>query len=170
MKPSLALAYKMKKKEKKMAYGGEMEDADSVTPRPYPRSQQPTKDGDEKKPVGKRINFPGFAEGGEVGAKEEDAKDLNQSKMFSDGDMIVDRAMKKYSKGGKVANDVSDLAGFKPNEFDDLVLRDDLKSTYGEGNNSGDMSGNAQEDHDQDDIVSRVMSSLMKKDRMPIPA
>lgn len=105
-----------------------------------------------------------------------------------DEDDLVNRIMKKrhgdnndfsnldrYSEGGRVANQEhgpnnNDLAGFAPNEFDDLVLRDDLESTYGDDDNSGDDLGNAQEDHDREDIVSRIMRSRKKKDRMPNPA
>lgn len=81
----------------------------------------------------------------------------------------------KYSEGGKVANQEhgkndEDLAGFSPNEFDDLVLRDDLESSYSDDDNSGDALGNKQEDEDQHDIISRIMASRRKKDRMPNPA
>jgi hypothetical protein len=38
----------------------------------------------------------------------------------------------KFSEGGKVANQDEIEAGFDPNEFDDLHLRDDLESSYGE--------------------------------------
>lgn len=83
--------------------------------------------------------------------------------------------LKGLSEGGKVANQEhgennNELAGFSPNEFDDLVLRDDLESTYGDDDNSGDNLGNAQEDEDRKDIVSRIMASRKKKDRMPNPA
>lgn len=80
-----------------------------------------------------------------------------------------------YSKGGRVANqdhgeDNNEMAGFSPNEFDDLVLRDDLESTYGDDDNAGDALGNKQEDEDREDIVSRIMASRRKKDRLPSPA
>ncbi len=123
-------------------------------------------------------------------AMKEDDMDFNQkpvdmraSTSMSEEDM-VDRIMKKrsenfsgldrYSEGGKVANQEhgpndSRLAGFSPNEFDDLVLRDDLESSY-TGANSGDYVGNDQEDEDRKDIVARIMASRKKKDRMPNPA
>lgn len=93
----------------------------------------------------------------------------------ADGGM-VDRIMaKKYSEGGKVANerqgdstDVMPTAGDAPNEFDDLALRDDLEF-HDTGANSGDELGNAQEDEDRRDIVSRVMRSRAKRDRLPNP-
>jgi hypothetical protein len=83
---------------------------------------------------------------------------------------------KGYSEGGKVANEESGESTDEPtmakadgNEFDDLALRDDLefKDT---GANSGDELDDAQENHDREDIVSRIMKSRAKKDRMPSPA
>ncbi len=84
-----------------------------------------------------------------------------------DHDMdMVGRIMKQrqmmYSKGGKVANQDSIEAGFSPNEFDDLHLRDDLESSY-TGANSGDELGNAGEDERRRDIVSRIMASRRKR-------
>ena len=81
----------------------------------------------------------------------------------------------KYSEGGKVANQEhgkndEDLAGFSPNEFDDLVLRDDLESHYGDDDNSGDALGNSGEDERRRDIVARIMASRRKKDKLPRPA
>ncbi len=109
---------------------------------------------------------------------------LNQhlvAAMDSHMDGIVDRIMEQRSKdfsgdarlmseGGRVANADEPEADFLPNEFDDLHLRDDLESTYGEDDNAGDELGNAQEDQDRDDIVARIMASRRKKDRMPRPA
>ncbi len=86
---------------------------------------------------------------------------------------IMKMRQRMYSEGGRIANadhgeDQANLAGFAPNEFDDLVLRDNLHSSY-TGENSGDNLGNAQEDADQQDIVSRIMRSRAKKDRLPNP-
>lgn len=98
----------------------------------------------------------GLAEGGEV-------------------DELIERIMKHraMSEGGKVANEdhgphESKLADFDPNEFDDLTLRDDLEEHY-TGANSGDKLGNEQLDHDEDDMISRIMKSRTKKDRLPNP-
>lgn len=83
--------------------------------------------------------------------------------------------MKGYSKGGMVANEESGESTDEPtmakadgNEFDDLALRDDLEfdST---GANSGDELGDMAENHDREDIISRVMKSRSKKDRMAVP-
>lgn len=91
--------------------------------------------------------------------------------MASDTDMIgrMVSKRKKMSEGGMVANDTPPKADFEDNDFDDLVLDDDLEDHY-TGANSGDEIGNKQEDEDQRDIVSRVMRSRAKKDRMPRPA
>jgi hypothetical protein len=78
-------------------------------------------------------------------------------------DDIVNRILQqRYSKGGQVANETEELAGFAPNEFDDLVLRDDLESSY-TGENSGDYIGNEGEDDRREDIVSRILRSLRKR-------
>lgn len=106
-------------------------------------------------------------------AEEEDKKKAHGGMMshedsYADGG-LVDRIMKArcYSEGGMVANDVSPEAPFEPNEFDDLVLRDDLEADYVHPN---DGPGNAQEDEDRRDIVSRIMKSRRLSDRNPRPA
>lgn len=83
---------------------------------------------------------------------------------------IMKKRQMHYSKGGRVANDVGtgQEAGKLPNQYDDLVLRDDLEQHY-TGANSGDEIGDAQEDEDRRDIVSMVMKSRRKKDRLPNP-
>lgn len=93
------------------------------------------------------------------------------------GGDLVDRIMKKrqmYSEGGKIANggddDLDKMADGRPNNFDDLALRDDLESSYGEDNNAGDANGDAQEDEDRADIVARIMRQRSMKQRNPVPA
>lgn len=86
----------------------------------------------------------------------------------------VDRIMKKrhmMSEGGVIANDLGEgeAADEMPNEFDDLVLDDHL-SMHETGADAGDELGNAQEEHDEHDIVSRIMKSRAKKDCNPRPA
>lgn len=84
--------------------------------------------------------------------------------------------MKGYSKGGMVANEDSGESTDEPtmakadgNEFDDLALDDDM-SFDSTGSNAGDELGNEQEDHDEADIIARVMKSRAKKDHNPRPA
>lgn len=87
---------------------------------------------------------------------------------FSDD--MVERIMKhRYSKGGEVANETEPMVDSEPAEYDDLVKDDDLEF-HDTGANSGDEDGDEQEDEDRKDIVSRVMKSRKKKDRMPRPA
>lgn len=90
-----------------------------------------------------------------------------------DHEDMVGRIMKHrqqhYSEGGRVANKTSKSAEFEPNQFDDLVNRDDLEEHY-TGKNSGDELGNAQEDEDRADIVARIMKQRRMKDRNPHPA
>jgi hypothetical protein len=79
-----------------------------------------------------------------------------------------------YSEGGMVANggddDVDMLAGSDPANFDDLALRDDLTSTYGEDDNAGDALGDAQETSDREDMISRIMRQRKMKQTNPRPA
>lgn len=76
---------------------------------------------------------------------------------------------KHYSHGGKVANKDHDIADFEENEFDVLPKEDDLEFHY-TGKNSGDELGNEELDEEEQDLVSRIMRSRSKKDRMPNPA
>jgi hypothetical protein len=120
-------------------------------------------------------------------AKEEDDRDLNQHGEMEEGpyaqggmltedgyqseedeEDMVGRVMKErqkcFSEGGKIANSDELTAGFEPNEFDDLHLRDGLESHY-TGENSGDELSDAEEDKRRKDIVSFVMASRKKRPR-----
>ena len=90
---------------------------------------------------------------------------------------MVGRIMKQkqmsYSKGGQIANsDMYNQTKYdEPNEFDDLVLRnDDMEDADYTGANSGDELDNPGEDARRSDIISRIMKSRRKKDRLPSPA
>lgn len=133
--------------------------------------EEPTVDGVMHKESEDYSGLDRYAEGGMAGhAYEDDEQGLVDRIMHkhSDDEHNLDR----YSEGGKVANDVGtgQEADKDPNQFDDLVLRDDLESTYGDDDNAGDDLGNAQEDEDRKDIVSRIMASRKKKDKNPRPA
>lgn len=172
---SLAMSYNMKKK-RKMAAGGEVDEEQASTP------PTPNLPGANSAQSSMRKAFK-FAKGGEASAMEEDDKDLNQHAPMTKEDMyddLVDRIMMhksddlsseaRLSEGGMVANE-TDVASADemPADYDDLVLDDTLESHY-TGANSGDELGNAQEDEDRKDIVSRIMKSNRKKDRNPRPA
>jgi len=137
---SFAIAHALKKRSKKACHGGKM------------------------------------AEGGEVEASgyeampEEHEKE-NEAAMHEDADMIarIMHKRKMYSKGGMVANDDEPIAEFKPNQFDDLALRDDMESEY-TGANSGDEDGNEAMDERDHDVIRKIMASRAKKGRMPHPA
>lgn len=88
-----------------------------------------------------------------------------------DDDLVMKIMKKRYSQGGQVANDVGtgQEADKLPNQFDDLVLDDDLEF-HETGANSGDELGDEAEDEDRRDIVKKIMKSRAKKDRMPRPA
>lgn len=116
----------------------------------------------------------------EMPSKDEEEPDVYRGYMAQGGSVedegpddmvgrIMKHRMKGYSKGGRVSNETPITADFEPNQFDDLVSRDDLEHHY-TGKNSGDEIGDEQEDEDRRDIVKRIMRSRHKKDRMPHPA
>ena len=161
-KQSLAIAYAMKRKAKKMAKGGGVEAAHEEDSRMLNQHGD-----DETGPEHGGEGFHGESYEGNPG----DATDNHYQTPEHEEDMvtrIMTKMAKSYSKGGRVANDTKDIADFAPNNFDDLALRDNLESSY-TGANSGDEQGDAREDHDRADIVSRVMASRKKKDRLPNP-
>lgn len=131
-----------------------------------------------KKRMGKGAKM--CAEGGEI--EEMGEYDPMEHPMPKDNDManmedadMIARIMHKrkmYSMGGQVANDVGVAEADKlPAEYDDLVLRDDdMEDADYTGANSGDEKGNAAMDERDSDVVSKIMSSRKKKDRMPRPA
>lgn len=136
-------------------------------------------DVDEQQTLGSIIHYPGspppvqkpkgYAMGGDID------EDGDEHGMMAHGGDIIDRVMRKrYSEGGKVANggddDLNRMADGDPNNFDDLALRDDLTSTYGDDDNSGDALGNVQEAEDRSDIIARIMRQRSMKQRNPRPA
>lgn len=137
---SLAIAYAMKKKAKKMAHGGVIENLPPHKDEPLPEDY--------------------YAEGGEVGEQSE----------TRESDMIDRIMMKRMpsdepvymSKGGMVANELGEPADALPNEFDDLALRDDLEFSYN-GENSGDEHGSKLNQDDHEDMIGRIMSKRMRK-------
>lgn len=127
--------------------------------------------------------YGGYAEGGSVLGEPTDAGEDREESFITDNlqdashmrDMvgrIMAQRQRMYSEGGKVANQEhghndNELAGFSPNEFDDLVLRDDLEQSY-TGANSGDEDGDHRS-HAEDDRVSRIMLKRRKQTN-PRPA
>ncbi len=144
MKQSLAIAYNMKRKAKKMATGGEMESGYESMPLEHDKHNMEAEDEDEL----------AYAHGGDI------------------VDRIMSKR-KMYSEGGKVANggddDFEQMADSSPNNFDDLALRDDLESGNS-GASDGDLLGDSQEDHDRNDIIARIMKQRSMKQRNPRPA
>lgn len=115
-----------------------------------------------------------YAEGGEVSKAQQISDSFAgalghaEGGQISDDDLVMRIMKKKYSHGGQVANDTGtgQEADKLPNQFDDLVLRDDMEFSY-TGANSGDELGNAGENERREDIVSRIMNSQKKKDKNP---
>lgn len=155
MKPNLAIAYSMKRKAKKMAQGGMMTG------------------GGYQSSCSAGCNSPCEVHAqAEMSMEHESAAPAGNEAAMQEDDMVGRIMARRMSRGGMVANggqdELPDMADSSPNEFDDLALRDDLESSY-TGENSGDELGNAQEDDDRADIVSRIMRSRAKKDRLPNP-
>lgn len=176
MNKSLALAYAMKRRGKKMSHGEMVDEkasgfveheGDDV------KSDKMAMEEDDR-----MLNQHGEHEEGPEGMMYADGGFIEDNKQSDAHEMdMVGRIMKQrqmmYSKGGMVANggedDLNKMADSRPNEFDDLALRDDMEYSY-TGANSGDELDDARESADRADIVSRIMNSRRKKDRMPRPA
>ncbi len=174
LKQSLAIAYAMKRKGKKMAAGGFVDREESSGYESMPM-ERPKMDKMAAKEDDRDLNqhgmyevgAGGMADGGFIGSYQDDEDDMDMI------DHIMKQRSHEYSEGGKVANqehgpEDNDMADFSRNEFDDLVLDDDLDSSYS-GANSGDEIGDRQEDEDRDDMVGMIMKNRRMKDRMPIP-
>lgn len=180
---SLSLAYALKKRaSKKMAMGGAACDTPPCPPAPSSRRERAM-----------------MAFGGEARAETEDDRMLNQhgdEEVGAEGtaddneaepDRMVEHPVenqadvedmvgkimaqrgKHFSEGGEVANDDEITAGFLPNEFDDLALRDGLEQSY-TGANSGDELGNASEEERRRAMVAEIMRGRRGRERMPSPA
>jgi hypothetical protein len=155
MKPSLPVAYGMKRKAMKNEESSCTEHCNS----PCTIHEQ----------ASGRVEHEGNDVKHDEAATEETDKGLNQHKpeeMNSKKDGVVERAMKKrqhLSKGGMVANDHKSNRG-----TDYLATNDELEFNY-TGSNSGDELSSPGEDHRRKDIVSKVMASRKKKDKLPNP-
>ncbi len=115
------------------------------------------------------MEHPDHMYGHEVPNQDEDGEVdmighiMHKRKMMAKGGLM--------SKGGRIANDVGEGmdADREPRQYDDLVS-DDYLEQHDTGENSGDEIGDHQEDEERHDIVSQIMKSRKKKDRMPRPA
>jgi hypothetical protein len=86
----------------------------------------------------------------------------DQAHMLDMVGRVMAQYQRMYSEGGKVANQDSIVAGFMPNEFDDLHLRDGLEFSD-TGANSGDELSSDGEDERRRDMVNRIMRSRAKR-------
>jgi hypothetical protein len=121
--------------------------------------------------VHREVSSGGKSYTGELVRKGQTDRAINRQKsQMAHNKMSPNPKLQGLSEGGRVANQDEIEAGFSPNEFDDLHLRDDLESSYSDDDNAGDALGNKQEDEDRRDIVARIMASRRKKDRLPNPA
>lgn len=112
-----------------------------------------------------------MAEGGMVGEEMESGYEKMPAPSAEDdagddgSEGIVDRIMKRFAKGGMVANDSMPIADDESAEFDELAKDDTKSSDYVD-----DGPGDEEEDKDREDIVGRIMKSRDKKGKMPRPA
>ncbi len=141
-------------------------------------------EGDVKRPNGRamfeddrKLNQHGDEEEGPQGVWMADGGFIGSHQSDDHEDDMVGRIMKQpqkmYSKGGQVANEGMDnsIKYDEPNEFDDLVLRDDdMEDADYTGANSGDELDSEGENERRRDIVSKIMASRKKKDKLPRPA
>lgn len=142
---ALAIAYSMKRKAQKKALGGEVIEHEEHKP----EHEDEMHYGEPKK----------------VRVAAEHAKSVHHA---HGGDVVGRIMAKKYSKGGVVADEgdaiAEDQADQHAREYDYLVEEGGLESTQ---HDFGDELGDEREEHDRHDIVSRIMHSMGKKDKMP---
>lgn len=186
LKQSLAIAYAVKKRGKKMAHGGMMTDdgyqseCDEHCNHPgeaHPKAEyMEPHEGDHKRPNhmaieqdDKMLNQHGDDEIGPEGEHMAEGGFIGSHQSMAHDEDMVGRIMKKrqhmYSKGGMVSNDDHpfEYEFETPDQFDDLVLDDHLESK-GTDNERGNMYGS-----DHKDPVATVMMKR-KKQHNPRPA
>jgi len=192
MKQSLAIAYAMKRKKAK---GGMIEHEEKASGyEKMPMAQKYAKGGmihDDELSSG-YLAMPKEHEKHNAPAEHEDEKDINEhlghskddpesSPHMAHGGDIVSRIMearhpkpKKMAEGGLAADegeaDYHELADHDPNDFDYLSVSDRDDHTENSGASDGDELGDAQEDHDREDIIKRIMKQRSMKQHNPKPA
>ena len=124
----------MKRNKKRMAFGGEAQE-----------EGQENESGAFGEQMSKLTSGEGFAKGGQV-TTEDRALDL------------VGKIMAGRKSAGAVANEPTVVADELPNEFDDMVLRDEFSDDSGPGNEIGE-----EEAVEDADVVGKIMSSRKKK-------
>lgn len=172
---SMAMAYALKKRSKKMAEGGraEHEGVNKETSRYRPgesmagthtrAAADPSRSHSEREyNRGKAKDTHHAVLSGMQSQRGQDRTNL------AEGGDIVSKAMaKRMAKGGVVSNDDEDRdVEFEKDEFDDLEKDDHLEAS----DSGSDEIGDERLEDDDRDIVSRVMKSRRKGDRMPRPA
>ncbi len=176
LKQSLAIAYAMKRKAKKMAGGGFVQGEEASGYHSMPEEHEMHNESammEDDKDLNQHevMAHAGMPEEHEVDVQMEAPKDdFSEEDRLAYGDVVGRIMHRRMSEGGKVANATPPDAEFESNEFDDLVKDDDLHSTYGQDDNAGDALGNAQEDEDRRDIVARIMRQRSMKQHNPRPA
>lgn len=159
----------IKPKLKGLAHGGLTGEGDEGDPQGFH---------DEEDASGYHMEPENHVEHNEM-AMHEDDKDLNQHMPHDEEDPeddMVGRIMHKRSKSfegearlahGGEAEEPFEYEFEQPNDFEVEPEGDEYHYS---GANSGDEIGDEREDDDREDIVSRIMRSRKKRDRMPSPA
>lgn len=160
---SMAMKYNMKKRSR-MADGGEVKPDPEPTPAPNADAMTKSMRSAFHYANGGACKACGYSEGGEVG--EQEPVGIAGS---NDHEDMVGSIMKKFSKGGMVANEDGPIADAMPAEYDDLVKDDELEF-HETGENSGDELGDEQEDEDRSLAASAFKKLKSKKDKNPKPA
>jgi len=166
---SFGMAYAMKKRQKKACDGGKMSEGGEVE-NEAPNAAENYAGFEEEHPEMQSAKMPSDVS---ADLKKYEKLPSGESTLMGPGYAhggLVDRIMaNKYSEGGMVANDTGngDEADEEPNQFDDVVLDDTQSAEQPEDSN---MKGNEAEMADRQDIVSRIMRSWEKKDKLPRPA
>lgn len=153
--------------EEEGPYGAHMAKGGEIHPEDEMEKMGPTRVGRPNTGYGAIIAV-GKAEGGMMDPMHGEESKEHEEDMVG---RIMKQRQHMYSEGGKVANNTHsfEYEFDEPANYDDLSRRDDLEFSY-TGKNSGDELGNMQEDHDRQDMISRIMKSRAKKDKNPRPA
>lgn len=170
---SIAMAYNMRRKPKKMATGGVFDNVHDAYQKVSAKQGLEEMDEPQKAMEPGEDDVADFRDEMTPAEMQEGEAMMRQAKGYAMGGDVVDRILaKKYSEGGRVANggedDFEKMADSLPNEFDDLALDDSLESTNS-GAADGDFLGDSQEDQDRSDIVARIMKKRMRQHN-PVPA
>lgn len=156
---SMAIKYAMGKKARKMADGGEVKPVVDPEKAKLAAASMRKAFGSSDTPDKADPVSGDYAKGGSV-----ECMACKGGTCMEHGGM-VDRIMaKRMAQGGEV------MADEESNDFDYLDQKGMAHDADYTGANSGDEHGNEEMDENDRDLISRIMRSRAKKDKMPRPA